>query len=193
MKNINYVFSWHKKNFLNFQFQAVFITFPKTRMLMCFLIKLRNSYLKKFYVRDFKHKHNRCSNVWLKVWLRLWTETQFLINTVLGFSRRTELIESPKNPINGCSTKLDVSAGPACQSPEELDSNNQWRNASAKGYMNLPGRKRASRQKAKVSFHALCMGCLKKVWPRFRVGFPTSNDPTKKNASWECTAACNLS
>jgi hypothetical protein len=36
--------------------------------------------------------------------------------------------------------------------------------------MNLAGRVKAGRQKAKAFF--FCMGCHQKVWSRFRVGFP---------------------
>lgn len=42
--------------------------------------------------------------------------------------------------------------------------------------------------------HALYKGCHKKVWFRFMVGLPTSNDPVKKNPSWvSCLDAWDFS
>jgi hypothetical protein len=47
--------------------------------------------------------------------------------------------------------------------------------------MNLPVRVRASKQKEKASFFmSIHVGCLQKVWPRFRAGLPISKDPIKK-------------
>jgi hypothetical protein len=56
-----------------------------------------------------------------------------------------------------------------CQSPEEVGSN------VSEG-IDLLGRAKASRQKARVSFfHDLYIGLQQKVRPRSRVGLPRSN------------------
>lgn len=59
--------------------------------------------------------------------------------------------------------------------PKEIGSN-------LSGAINWPGRVGASRQRAKAPFfHVLYKGHHQKVWSRFKVGFPTSNNPKKKN------------
>lgn len=69
-----------------------------------------------------------------------------------------------------------------CVNPEEAGSNIS--EGMPPGYMNLPLRLRASRQKAKAAFaflHVLQIGCHQKVWV-FKVGGSfTSNELTKKN------------
>lgn len=61
--------------------------------------------------------------------------------------------------------------------------------ASAGGEMGLPGRVRASRQKARLpSSMSIERRCSQMVWPRLRVGLLTSNDPIKKHGSQVCPA-----
>ena len=58
-----------------------------------------------------------------------------------------------------------------CCDPKELGSN-------ASEEMDLAVRERAKRQRTNASiFHVLYVGCLHKVWPRFKVDLPTSKDP----------------
>jgi hypothetical protein len=48
--------------------------------------------------------------------------------------------------------------------------------------INVPGRVKASRQSVRASFfHVLYIGGHQKMWPRFKVNLPTSNDPVKKS------------
>lgn len=87
-------------------------------------------------------------------------------------------------------TRLDVSALPIwhwnargellvlglCWSPDDVGFN-----TPAAGEVSLLVRVRTGRQKAMFpSSMPFYVGCLQKVWPRFRAGLPISKDPIKK-------------
>lgn len=56
----------------------------------------------------------------------------------------------------------------------------QQRSACFGSRINLPARLRAGRKKSKASSVSFYMDGHQKVWPRFRVVHPASDDPVKK-------------
>lgn len=86
------------------------------------------------------------------------------------------------------SSRLAVSAG-LWSVLDSGEVRSTTKEASAGGEMGLPGRVRASRQKARLpSSMSIERRCSQMVWPRLRVGLLTSNDPIKKHGSQVCPA-----
>lgn len=53
--------------------------------------------------------------------------------------------------------------------------------------MNMSVKVRAHRERGNFLLHVLYLGCHEKLWPEFRVGLSTSNDPMMKKILHRCT------
>lgn len=96
---------------------------------------------------------------------------------------------------------LSISSNNGCLLPESLKSNSCWVHSvclmslvlfsifwslevgtNTNEVKTFPVLVRSSRQIITASFfHSLYIGCQQKVWPRYKMGLPRSNDPIKKN------------
>jgi hypothetical protein len=74
-----------------------------------------------------------------------------------------------------------------CWNPKEVSSSvKEWLGSKTDGHAS---ESRGKQAKSKFFFPLSFVGCHQKVWPRFIVWLPTSNDPVKKNTSQMCPVA----